>query len=475
MSPRGQFPGRFFEQRPRDRFLQGPGDSKSDPTDTERARRHQYARLMKVVFHNTYDNRSKGLCTSFTTFPTPSTRELIRNLGLLFRDEGVGFSVGYNDTRFGKKALVRFLRRNAVLRQQRLFPDSPAEWDCEQNPGHCQVWARLSFVLRSTDPYFVNSSRIPLDTNPSQRNFYFSNQQAHRRDGRVLLNPARYVNRDQLFDIVPVQFGVPVTNQVQKVEVRDISGEVVLCRPRCMPAGLAFRVGDPTTISCRDVEEHETRREDPEREPTMPQAEIQYCTDRIYLNFAPLPEDKYTIEWVAVDGQPIEARDVVYTASDPQPLCFIDLLFTAPEPTAGEPGIYPVRDLWSDDPEIRLVSYDLAFERRSTFWWYYVVPRSPVEPTGIRSLPPHDQVEFLGPFDARLANDTPALLFKSARPIPLQQQSSYVFQLLGFTRHEPVETTLVKRLPVASPEQVVLEPQEDAGARRSTSKIYVYV
>ena len=53
----------------------------------------RYKPLFSVTFRHNYYNRNEGLCPDFAVTPTPSSAALMASLGLLFRDDGTGFSV----------------------------------------------------------------------------------------------------------------------------------------------------------------------------------------------------------------------------------------------------------------------------------------------------------------------------------------------------------------------------------------------
>ena len=382
-----------------------------------------YQKLAQVTVHHTYYNSADFLCPDFGFVPTPASAALMAKVGLLFRAEEAGFSVLYDATRTDD--LVRYLRREV---------DDDGE-----------SWTRLSFQLALENNYFVNLTEMPVATEATAENFYFTNQEAHPAAGRLLLNRGPRVTASQLLPVAPSQLAVPAEidgQWIDAVQVRDISGNVVLCVPRCVTAEAAL-TKKPGELTCADKGADQ-------------------CTGTIYVNFATLPEDKYTIELVGGLGAPIgKSVDLLWTFYYPMPLCFIDLLFTSP---AGEkPENYPVRGLLSDHPEIVTTDYTLLFERRSTLWNYYIVPPQPGLLTDLRieNLSPFP-VEFSGPCKVLLPDGREAFRFLSKQRLPLQQQPECNFRLKGRHRHWPHERTLVDRLPVASPQQILPE-------------IYVYV
>lgn len=417
-----------------------------------------YERLMQVSIRNNYYNNLESRCPDFVVYPTRATSGLMRSLGLLFKDDGFGFSVLYDTTR--EENLVSFLRMQA----------DAGEPEPKSEAGRKGVWTRLSFALCLKNMYFVNFTRIPINTNPTRRNFYFSNQNAREKDsGKVILNRENRVNGSELVPVTAAQHSVPVSKKVEFVQVSAISGVKVISEPRCVPvAGAETR--DPETIKkFKDIG------------PPVPLPVFQ-CTDVIYLDFSLLPEDKYTIKKVGYDGQPVgKPQEILYTSSYPIPLCFIDLLFTDPTATGTSElppqvqGIYPIRNLWSDSETRKVypVEYHLEFGRRKTIWSYYIVPQPDSERFEQLTIvditpresekPPRRKIRFAGPCCVRLANGSVAYRFISTEAIPLTQQSRFRFQLRGYRRGMvPDEGVLVERLPVASNEQVLPKSPEAA-------------
>ena len=78
----------------------------------QRPRKFSYERLMQVSVRHSYYNAARGECADFDISPTPTTAVLMRDLGLLYRYEGAGFSVLYDETR--KDVLLNYLARQRV-------------------------------------------------------------------------------------------------------------------------------------------------------------------------------------------------------------------------------------------------------------------------------------------------------------------------------------------------------------------------
>lgn len=439
---KGKLPtGRAFE-----RTLRKPVEFEERDRQKERPRKFFYERLMQVSFKHAYYNASKDECPDFRVVPTPTTTLLMNKLGLLFKDEGTGFSVLYDTGH--EESLLQFLRRQGE----------------EGKAGEDQVWTRLSFTLSLKNPYFVNFTAIPIDTNAAEENLYFTNQQARRRGGAVVLDPRTSFSREDedLVTVASMQIPVRTGEKVKDVQVRAISGKVVICKPRCYPRAFTgdeprdpeAPIISPDAVTCKEADAYLQRR---------PNA-VQVCRNTVYINFGLLPEDKYTIEKTFKDGRAPRKREVLYTSSYPTPLCFINLLFAKPVSTdPPTPGIYPVRDLWERaKSKIVPVNYQLRFENRSTFWNYFVTPQPQWESFTDLSIESKPRVKFAGPCPVRLADGTAAFRFLSRRRVPLQQRSTYHFQLCG--KHEMMKEPeiLVRRLPVAMIQQVLPENEVEA-------------
>jgi hypothetical protein len=431
--PRRPIPGieRFLPARPRS------GDG---PRNTGAS---FYQKLVQVSVRNTY-YRPTGECTDFTAGPTAGTAALMTDTGMLFRSEPDGFSVLYDTTR--QAALLRYLRRR-------------------EGPGH-QHWTRLSFELALRNMVFSNFTRVPNDFDPDERNFYFSNQNAHERKGTAILNEHRYVTGRELDDVVPSQFPVSVTLRVAAIVVRDISGTVRLHLPRCVPVPLA-RARPAAIISLADVEAYFRTHHTEPREHWI-------CRNPIYVDLNGLREGRYLIEEVDYLGRVLRAKWVLYVAAEQY--VFIDLLFAASY--RGAPGIYPIADLAGRNPTIETVHYELCFKRRVTYWRYYVVvPKKWASDTLAIETDPPGAASFRGPYRVAIGNATPASLFLSTRPLPMSTKPPARFIL------KSAGDTLMESMPVASIQQIL--PEADSSPEgnppryvpnfRDYSDIYVYV
>ncbi|MBI4749181.1 MAG: hypothetical protein HY774_11880 [Acidobacteria bacterium] len=407
--------------------LRNPSHEKGLIKSGEDPRRYFFERLARVVVHHSFYNGEDDVCPDFRILPTPSTALLMQSLGLVFKEERGGFSVFYNTKQ--TDGLIAYLER--------------------QKTGHPPgIWERLSFVFVSTNQFFVNFTQIKISINPALENFYFTNQKVHLQgQQRFILHPETYVTERETLEVTPIQVAVPVSQAVKKVKVRAISGETVLCFPRCFPEKLLLQK-TPNAITCKDAE-------------TARGKEV--CRDVIYIDFSAVPEDKYTIELIGKDREIIDRQEVLYTIAAPVPLCFINLLFTSPD--GRNPDHYPVQPLPTGTIGIIPITYEIHFTARSTVWNYYVVPQRLKERFShlhIKDLTP-DQVpiKFAGPCRVKLANGATAYRFVSKVPIQLAQIPTRSFQLWGKHGLMVQEGVLIDRLPVASMQQVL--PETRAG------------
>jgi hypothetical protein len=414
-------------------------------------RSYQYEVLARVSLLDTYYNASDDACPDFSFWPTPTTAELMHDIGLLFRKERSGFSVLYDTRR--RAGLIDFLRRQCSPEPVPVTTCCPTPSQPTGAPG---VWTRLSFVLALQNTMFLNFTDLPIGLNPARFNLCFDNRQAHRVRGLgLLLNPGPFVRcptrpRDEratdlseLRPLVDGQYPVPIgvgTRRAECVRVTDVRGEVVICRPACMT---------------RDGREH--------------------CTERVYLDFSVLPMGRYQIQWLGPDEILLRHLDVVYTESYPVPLGFVDLFLTDPSlacgQTAGESGYFPVSGLWTDAPVVRGLDYRLRFRRRATTWNYFVVSEREIDNLRIEG-----SVAFQGPTRVKLANGRTAWRFASERPLAIEQLSRYRFALLGRPKDASRETPLYDPLPLAAPAQVLGERAAHVGlATASRADVYVYL
>lgn len=388
-----------------------------------------FDRLMEVAINNTFYNVSGSLCPDFSVTPTHKTQNIIRSLGMLFRDRGAGFSVLYDTKRTA--GLQRYLRWHAPAAKS--DTDDGAE-------------TRLSFALNLRNPNFYYFTDIPFDFDVGKQCYYASNQMAHAIDGRIVLTEDEFMPESKPLPAVEGQLDIPFKNATA-IEVLDVLGNVVQCYPRNIPTDLYDADPPLQGITCRDVDNYM------KLYPDAVTKSLDICT----INFFLLPAGRYTIRYVDSDEKEFS---VIYRANNHQALCFIDLFLT--DPVVGGAGIYPVRDLDSKNPIIIDVAYNLNFQARSTRWEYFIVP--PAKGAQLHDL--HitgtngkgEPVAFSLARQVPIGLDTTAYLKISEVDLQLQSHSECVFKLSGRIQHPKGMTTrdstLMPRLPVASPNRV---------------------
>ncbi|MDB5600905.1 MAG: hypothetical protein JWN71_2949 [Xanthobacteraceae bacterium] len=401
---------------------------RTDAVARHRAGDNRYARLMQVeILHGYYATAdSEGACPDFNARPAPKTAALMRSLGLRFFPEPMGFSVLYDPTR--AEGLFWYLRQHST---------SPTH---RQGLEH---WTRLSFILSLNNPSFINFTEIPIYTHPTQQNFYFTNQNAHRIDGgaEVVLTTDDWVDGDALLPVEGAEVRVLTPPGVEEVVAYNIAGEPVLTVPRCVPV----KASPPEQV----------------------------CRDAVFLDFSKLGEGKYEIEVIGDVGR---RWPILYTMPEPIPLCFIDLLLT--NPTRRKADFYPVQHLYpKDQTTIVPMRYTLRFRPRRTHWRYNIVPqpqRAALDDLAIETEGGLKHIPFSGPETVTLINGALAYRFVSDDPLPTLQRSFFRFRLKGRSPRAPaIDDVLVTRLPVAASNQLV--PPRIGIVDQTYSDIYVYV
>ena len=117
-----------------------------------------------------------------------------------------------------------------------------------------------------------------------------------------------------------------------------------------------------------------------------------------------------------------------------------------------------LRDAWTHH---RTAHYLIRFTPRATLWAYWLVGEW-TEPA-LQIVDLARRVDFEPMPSGRLADGRTALVFRSTRPIALQQQPSECFQLRSRNEENPASEparasrVLIKRLPVAAPRHFARE------------------
>ena len=413
---------------------------------------------MQVEILHPFYNASGNRCPSLQIRPTGACSDRMTSLGLLFKDDISSFSILLNQTR--QADFLSYLRSQIA----QAYP----------GPGG---WLHLSFILTIKSPYFTNITDMPIDKRLGTWAYYLSNSTAEvQPDGTVSLNPGKFTG--VLLTGSQCQVNLQAPGQTQWLVVRNVAGKVVMSVP---------------VVWWTNTDQQPTQWPTGSKSPAAPvtaSGKRPEYRDPIYLDFSQLPEGKYQISECedslgATETPVTHPTEVVYTTSSETCFCFIDLFFSAGESAA---GVYPITDL--EDPAqtaVTSVQYALQFENRRTVWNYYIVSTNAVlQNLRIDTMEPQTSppITFTGPTPVTLPNQQPATLFRSDTPIPLQEQSTYSFRLLGSAG--PVESrsgVLMNRLPVASKLQVIPRRNDYSTSpttgtlhdNQNYSEIYVYV
>jgi hypothetical protein len=393
----------------------------------------RYKALFSVTFRHNYYNQNQGLCPDFAVTPTPSSAALMAALGLLFRDDGTGFSVLFQQASLG--------RLTTYVRSQKQ-PASTA-------PGY---WTRLTFLLSMLGPLFVGITDIPIGTKPTRRTLYANNMQAHEEDGTIVLSKGPFMGTTSRYPVTGEDLTIIVPANTSSVTVSDISGAVVI------PAPGATK---PVPIPLYDL------------------GRISSAS----LNFGALPYDLYTIAvQPGTDTQKRRRaypRTLAYVPGSPMTMCMLDILLT--QPTDGAPGFYPLtapsngRGFLRPSPN---AAYVLPFNARNTYWEYYIVSRDPaaqLSDVRIEALE-RDAIKFLEqPDPGPLPDGSVPIVLRSETTLALRQSPPERFRLTA-RRTDPSGRSndiLVSPLPVAPGTPVWPGPPHQS--LTGTSEMFVYV
>jgi hypothetical protein len=174
--------------------------------------------LFSVQFRHSYYNASDDRCPDFRVAPTPDCAALMGRLGMIFRDQGVGFSVVIPGSRVGAMS-------HAIA----------ADF-CSAAEGH-GYWTRLSFLLLLQNPQFLGVTALPIDTVPTRVNLFASNLQTTASALGLVLGTGPAAGPETLYPITGPNPPAPAS--AGPVTVRDISGATVCASDAGQPLSLA--------------------------------------------------------------------------------------------------------------------------------------------------------------------------------------------------------------------------------------------
>lgn len=379
-----------------------------------------YITLFDVRFEHGYYNASGGACPDFRVVPTPGCAKLMSQLGIVFKDHGIGFSV-----------LVMQARAEAMIAWVRsCYAAGP------QGKGY---WSWLSFLMVPTNPGFVGITSLPITTNPMVQNLHFDNRAASAVAGRMVLEGSA---GSALYPIVGASWSVP-TPAGRTAALTDLSGAPVSARAS---------VSDETTA--------------------FDLSSLPYGWYSVALTGK-------TGKPVAARGF---AAARLYVPQNPLSLVVLDLLLTQPVAGVGDPAAYPIppmapppaKALAPTPAAIQPVALTLAFQPRETYWRYYIVAQGRGRFADDLAIS-GDAVSFTKSAKA-LPNGDQAVLFTASAALPLRQRAPQRFALSGHRQgaNGSRDAISVARLPTA-PATPVWPLASSQDALSGSSEIFVYV
>jgi hypothetical protein len=398
-------------------------------TPVRRAGRAGHEQLFEVALeHDYHENLGDARCFDFDVYPNVRTQQLMRSLGLLFRNDGSSFSVIYDTSRL--EDLAHFLANNRTPKSA-THPFEP--------------WTYLSFFLVARNPRLTTVTDIDLSLSPLDWNFYFNNE-----DFAVLPTPSGRA---------PSVYKTPLPLRPARFCVDIPEG------------GMAVIRNEPG-VTAQKIDTAE-----------RPQTSL---GPPYYFDLSQNFEGFYTLDVMNAEERALHLEGkrapkldpFIYTLAEPAPLCFFHVLLCRPHPTMK--GHYPVAFGPSGEgPRVSTIRYLVRFAPRRTRWVYRVVPRTDLSMTYSIEATSAPSGERLPTFEALAPETEPngarCLPFASHEDLPLLRRSPYRLRLLG-QKKGGSPRVLVDPLPVASAHQVLRRfPEGDEASTTYASHIYVHI
>lgn len=370
-----------------------------------------YLPLFNVRFAHGYYNDRGGVCPDFAVVPTPACAKLMASLGLLFRDQGIGFVVLVDAARVD--ALVAWLKSGTR----------------DSGPG-AGCWAWLTFQLVSTNANFVGITNLPITTNTLDQNLHVTNLLTTTSHGTRRFGEGLPVGAESFFPLTGSSLTVAAPNGTT-ASLYDISG--VSVTDGVATSGNAFDL-TPLPAGFYSV---------------------------AFANAAGKPV-------AAPKGSP---TGYVYSPGQPGGFGLIDLVLAQPLKGVGKPAAFPVNMVKGT---ISPVPLTLSFAPRDTYWRYYIVSpstRGKLSP----DLVIEGQGSVFTRSSEALPNGDEAVVFAASTALPLHRISPYHFKLTGQRHAPSGgrDSVRVARLPAAAAAPVWPGPSADG--LTGSSEIYVYV
>jgi hypothetical protein len=279
---------------------------------------------------------------------------------------------------------------------------------------------KFTFWLHCSQPYFISITHLPTENLHTL--LYFGNSTAHKKGtDESLLHPAPFVSASDRYSVKSGEYQVPVQPKETTLELQDDSGKIL--KTGTALANLPFR-----------------------------------------FDLNGLPEGKYKV----VAGKK-ELDTFVYTGIKPylKAIGLVEIFLTG---ALKDELIQTIKE--KDTPGTR--SYQIAFQARSTYWKYLIVPKYS---NGLQhaSIATNDKnISFKGPEKITLANGDSAFMFQSEDVLPLSESSPYLFQLKkNKNADENNGRIIINRLP--HPPLGLVKPQSRSNDSKVFSEILVYI
>lgn len=427
--------------------IQKKGDATRPRTEP---RKYQYSTLMQVNISNTYYNGSTEKGADFRIYPTQTTKAIMKNLGLIFREHKTGFSIIYNT--FTEEELIQYLKNHGTKKPE-------------------EYWSKLSFVAAQNNPLFVNFTDLPFDVDLTARNIYLSNETAHRDNNEIILNNSGwYIPYRGKIKILP--------NNNQYVSSRSVDFIEVIPANYAVPFDIGLGEKFIDVIMVTDISGEKFIHVD--RYPKDGESMVERTT--AYLCFTEVPEGRYTINWVH-SGETVHQIVVLYIATLSTRLCFIDLLFSRPKEDTK--GFYPVN--LEGKGSITPLQYHLKFKARNIHWVYWIISSSQQLKKMRIEADGNNDIVFDGPTKGSIPTGETAWQFVSNTIIPMQHRSPLRFKLVALPSDCHCESScdcksrvIVSPLPLVSSSQILNaslphSDSSDHSQEKKYSEVYVYV
>ncbi|GEM_PF-1639729 len=306
----------------------------------------QYKPLFSIRLNHEY--YPKNAPNDLYLVPTPRTVKLLDKMQFLLRRKNTNTEILYDAS-------------SLELLRHKLLTGNASE-------------SKLSFLLYSSNPCFVNITNIPVDL--KDKVFYCSNKRLGT-NKKGNLHPGEFIDQDDLFDIFP--------QELTENEEGKINYKVAL--------------------------------ESGEAEEEMPVSKIQ---EGYQVDMANLLEGHYTIF-----GNDKELSSFINLGGKTKgsPVGYVDLFLNK---QIKEKLVNEI-----EEDELEGFEYNISFDARSVFWKYIVVPnylKKGANKLTINCQKGKDKISFKNNGEEEV-NDKKAVTFMSEKPVKFSKFYEYEIQL----------------------------------------------